>query len=1015
MTLKNKSELIFENEVVDYLCNIGGVKQWKYRDGIKTTEALWDNFKIILEKNNQSRLTDPLSKNEFNQIKRIISNLNTPYKAGQFLYGINGVSEILVELDNGQSVYLTVFDQDQVGAGDTVYEIVNQIERPKVVDGKQNRRFDITLLINGLPIIQIELKKAMRSANEALNQMEQYIAERQYSDIFSTIQILVAMTPHEIRYMANSTLNMFNKVFAFQWQDEKTSHPVVSWKEFSDKVLSIPMAHELATRYMVLDGTRNKESIKVMRPYQVYATKRVLDKVRSFDFNYDDGKLGYIWHTTGSGKTITSFKTAWLASRMNKVDKVIFLVDRIALTNQTSDAYKAYDPSGGGIVDDTASINDLHKKFKTRSSQNIIVTSIQKMSGLVGRKSFKHNGQNIIFIVDEAHRSTGDGQDSTGMLERIRVAIPNSGWVGYSGTPRFPETYEIFGNLLHGYTIKEAIADRNVLGFKVEFKETIQPPQNPTEEDLDDNIKASAYDLKHEHVELVVQDILKNWDSRSNNRMYNAMLTVRLGGSKTSRPRVMEYYDEFHKQMKNLPEDQKLRIGVSFSMVTSNVKYQREANEDLHRVIKDYNTMFNKNYDMGTIKEYLEDLTSRLNKTALDRNYLDLVVVIDQLLTGFDAPELNTLYVDRSLRGSNLIQAYSRTNRLHHADKKPWGNVVNYRWPEQNELEMNKSFAIYSNIDSANIQLTLEELEDGNKRDGILAQDYYALVDDLSDLVFTVREATSDFIYVPHSENAQEVLYNDLKKYNQLINKIKQYPYDDNTETGYPKDDLDKFYQSIGITEEEEVRLTTNIRHELIDRLATNENIDLSNIDLEMEHITEIVINYDYLIELIAQMANEVSDNQMSTAEKTHILIHNELNKLENDIERTRLQRFIDKIFNKEYAFDDYPVENDYSKITEALEESEKETDFKDITKFIYQWGIGNAINPNQLYTLIKKHKKGRNDLNNQGDVERILKLVKDDYDKFAIDEYAKLSWIRYRNQFREAIFELAEKIKEIE
>ena len=300
MSLKNKSELMFENEVINYLCNIGGVKQWEYLSSIKTSDDLWLNFKNILENNNKSRLNKSLSKTEFEQVKKVITDLDTPYKAGQFLYGINGVSEVLVELDNGESVFLTVFDQDQIGAGNTVYQIVNQITRPSIIDGKQNRRFDITMLINGLPIIQIELKKAMHSTNESLNQMEQYIAERQYGDVFSTLQILVAMTPHEIRYMANTTKSAFNKAFAFQWQTEKDSYPIISWKEFCDLVLSIPMAHELATRYMILDGTKNKESIKVMRPYQVYATRKVLDKVKSHDFKYGDGKLGYIWHTTGA-------------------------------------------------------------------------------------------------------------------------------------------------------------------------------------------------------------------------------------------------------------------------------------------------------------------------------------------------------------------------------------------------------------------------------------------------------------------------------------------------------------------------------------------------------------------------------------------------------------------------------------------------------------------------------------------------------------------------------------------
>ena len=662
--MKSKSELQFEREVIDYLTKIGGVKQWEYRSEIKTTDQHWNNFKHILEQNNRARLNSAhLSVTEFNQVKKVISEIKSPYEAGQFLYGVNGVSEIEVDLDDGSHVFLTVFDQAQVGGGNTVYQIVNQIERPKVIDGKPNRRFDVTLLINGLPIIQIELKKVLHNTAEALNQMEQYIAEKQYSDIFSTLQILIAMTPYDIKYMANTTLDKFNRAFAFSWQDEVDARPVRSWKTFADKVLSIPMAHDMATRYMVLDGTKNKESIKVMRPYQVYATKRVLDKVRKYDFSYGDGRLGYVWHTTGSGKTITSFKTAWLASRLSNVSKVIFLVDRIALTNQTADAYRAYDPVAGfegktGVVSDTANVSDLHRKLTKKSDKNIIVTSIQKMARYVARDDFKPLNENILFIVDEAHRSTGDGKDSTGMLESIRKAIPNSAWVGYTGTPKFPETRLIFGDILHAYTIKEAIADKNVLGFNVEFRETIKAPDDPSEEDIDDNLRSSVYDYSKEHVELVVEDIFKHWKERSNNRKYNALFTVHVGGNKASTPRAMEYFDKFAEINQTKAPEDRLKVAISFSADTSNGIHQLKTNENLHRAIIAYNQMFGTSFDMTSVKQYTEDLARRLNKTADDRKYLDLVIVVDQLLTGFDAPEMNTLYIDRTLKGGNLIQAY---------------------------------------------------------------------------------------------------------------------------------------------------------------------------------------------------------------------------------------------------------------------------------------------------------------------------------------------------------------------
>lgn len=1016
-SIKSQSELNFEQEVIDYLAKIGGVKQWEYKREIKTTEQLWHNFKLILEQNNQARLNQPLSITEFNQVKKIISNIDSPYQAGQFLYGVNGVSEIELDLDDGRHVFLTVFDQAQVGAGNTVYQVVNQIERPKIVDGKPNRRFDITLLINGLPIIQIELKKALHSAREALNQMEQYIAEKQFSGIFSTLQILVAMTPFDIRYMANTTLKTFNRAFAFNWQDEETAHPIRSWKVFADRVLSIPMAHNLATRYMILDGTKNKESIKVMRPYQVYATKRVLDKIQKFDFKYDDGKLGYIWHTTGSGKTITSFKTAWLASRLSNVDKVIFLVDRIALTNQTADAYQAYDPVAGfegkaGVVSDTANISDLHRKLTKRSDKNIIVTSIQKMSRYVTRDSYKTLNDNILFIVDEAHRSTGDGIRNEGMLETIRKALPNSAWVGYTGTPKFPETREIFGDLLHAYTIKEAIADKNVLGFKVEFKETIEAPEDPSEEDIDDNLRGSVYDHSPEHVELVVADIFKNWKERSNNSKYNALFTVHVGGNRASTPRAMEYFDKFMEENSKRPVEQQLKVAVSFSVDTSNSVHQLKTNENLHRAIRAYNAQFGTAFDMTSVKAYTEDLARRLNKTADDGHYLDLVVVVDQLLTGFDAPELNTLYIDRTLKGGNLIQAYSRTNRIHNRDTKPQGNIVNYRWPVQNEYEMNKAFAKYSDRNSAVEQLSLDELKEKNKESGILSRSFGNIEAETKDVILKLTELTDNFVQVPPSEKEQEDMFMSLKDYNRLLNQLMQFTEDDEKNSISVYDDPDNFYQRLGITEEQEVILTTVLANELKEIQAEKEEIDISQVNLEMVHIRDVTINYDYLIELIARIADEVHENEMIKANKTKEAIDIEIAKSDSDKEITKVRNFVSKIYTKEFEFDHYPAPRDVEKMNEAMEQSQKESNIKVLTEFIRTWGLDNSAKPKELEKLIQRHDFGQEDMDKQGELTTIMNDARVDYKEIAASEIAALSWVKYRIEFRKAFYNMADEIK---
>lgn len=1019
---KSKAELAFEREVIDYLTQIGGSQQWEYREDIKTTEQLWSNFKRILEQNNANRIDGELSDTEFRQVQKVITSLATPYEAGRFLYGVNGVSQIEVDLDNGKHVYLTVFNQDHIGAGGTVYQIVNQIERPRIVDGKHNRRFDVTLLINGLPIIQIELKKALHTTTEALNQMNQYIAEKQYSDIYSTLQILIAMTPYDIRYMANTTLERFNRAFAFNWQNEEDSKPVYSWKVFADKVLSIPMAHELATRYMILDGTKNKESIKVMRPYQVYATKRVLDKVRKYEFTNNEGKLGYIWHTTGSGKTITSFKAAWLASRLPNVDKVIFLVDRIALTNQTFDAYRAYDPVAGfegktGVVGNTAHISDLHDKLTKKSEKNIIVTSIQKMSRYVSRKSFKPLKENILFIVDEAHRSTGDGAENNGMLETIRKAIPDAGWIGYTGTPKFPATKEIFGSILHAYTIKEAIADRNVLGFNVEFKETIEAPANATEEDIDDRLKGSVYDTSPEHVDLVVQDIFDNWRKRSNDGKYNALFTVHVGGNKASTPRVMEYFDKFEELNAMKPEEERLKVAVSFSEDTSNSDNQLRTNENLHRAIESYNAIFGTSWDMTTIKQYREDLARRLNKSADDGNFLDLVIVVDQLLTGFDAPELNTLYVDRTLKDANLIQAYSRTNRMHNLQEKPWGNVVNYRWPVQNEEEMNKAFYIYSDRFSAQEKdkpdPNPDDAKKENQKSGVTSGTFSEVQKELTQVVDELRKLTDDFTQVPHSEKDQDNTFEKLQQYNGLLSKLKQYTEDDDKNPVSAYENPEDFYQRIGLTEDQEVILTTVIAGDLKARRAKRENIDISQVNLSMVHINDVTINYDYLVELIAQMADQVHENQMEAAQETLKDIHLELAKSDNETEKIKVKSFVNRILDKTFSFKEYPAPRNVEMMNQAMESSQKDSNMQAVTSFVRKWGLDNSIKPKELIQMINKHRFGqKDDLDKQNELTGIMNAAREDYKEIAEPEVAELPWLKYRKELRIALYELADDIK---
>lgn len=1040
--LEESSNYVVKEENADYLVK---KKLWEYKPKIKTTEQLWNNFKEILEQHNQNTLEHPLSVVEFNQVKKIISDIKTPYEAGQFLYGLNGVSQIEIDLDDGRHVFLTVFDQKQIGAGDTVYQVVNQIERPVVISGKQNRRFDTTLLINGLPIIQIEEKRDTRNVDEALNQMHQYIDENQYRGIFSTLQILVAITPNNVKYMANTTSDKFNKDFAFNWQRKSDNTVVRNWKEFADSMLSIPMAHQMATNYMILDGTKNKQTLKVMRPYQVYATQNVIESLKKVDFELGTNKVGYIWHTTGSGKTITSFKTAWLASRMPNIDKVVFLVDRIALTKQTNENYKAYDPDSSedviGSVQDTYNTTDLSRKLKSKDN-NIIVTSVQKLDTLVKRKSFKSPDKNIVFIVDEAHRSTG-GES----FEKIQKSFKKSAWIGYTGTPMFDETTtglktkDIFGPLLHAYTIREAIADKNVLGFKVDFETTIDEEQmksvylpafyserypkwtekqiqdkinNLTQEDMDDAIEPSFYDENMDHIKLVVEDVFKNWRNRSNDGKYNALFTTHVGGGKASTPMAMMYFNEFQRVNEENRKNggQTLKVAVTFSLNTSNNNSMIETNKGLYEAIKIYNKEFGTSFGLDNVSGYTQDVISRLNKTASDKKFLDIVIVVDQLLTGFDAPELNTLYVDRTLKGAGLIQAYSRTNRISNIQEKPWGRIINYRWPAQNEKLMNKALAIYANRDSAN--LSEDEQRKANEKDGIVAKSFEEVFKEVKVVIEKISKLTNKFQQLPPSEKAKENMLELLQSYNIGMAKLKQFdPKEVNgNSVGFNYDNPNELVEKLGMTSEEEVMLTTVLANELKQHIAKEKKIPFYQIELKMTHVKDVKVDYDYLTELVEQLLNEVHEGKIKEAENTKAKIDQFANGLED-------RNYANKIKNAAIAIIEghYPTKSSNFKYPAKLENSEKVIQEANnisvdriLLDFRVKWGITDIITSAQMRELFSNHSYEKQDLDDTGQITNIIKEASIKYEELAHDKKIQaLSRIKYRNSLREAIYKLAD------
>lgn len=1059
-------ELAFEERLIKYLTQLGGTKQWDYRPEIKTTADLWENFRRIVYQLNPDKLDQPLSASEFSQVQReLIRQTKTPYLAGQFLYGYDGVSQLEIDRDDGKHVHLTIFDQREVGAGRTVYQVVSQIERPAVIPGRKPRRFDTTLLINGLPIIQIEEKADGHDVSEALNQMQQYVDERQFSDIYGLVQVLVAMTPHDTRYLATpATAAQFNLDFAFRWQDRETNDPVLLWQQFANQVLSIPMAHMLVTNYMILDGTAGKEMLKVMRPYQVYATQAVLEKVKEHNFDYDDQRLGYVWHTTGSGKTISSFKAAWLAAREPNVDKVIFLVDRIALTNQTMEKYRAYDPDSTpeslGEVVDTKNQYELQKKLLAKDTRRIVVTSTQKMAALVNRLAEKQSRdlariakQQLVFIVDEAHRSTGGD-----MLASIKHALPHSAWVGYTGTPTFADekqddkgelvqgttTRAIFGDPLHIYTIKNAIADGNVLQFKVDFETTLSEKElrehylpeyfkqvNPAKyendpaalkeriknlraEDMDDMVAPSVYDENAEHVRLVVKDVLEKWEKRSNHRQFNALFTTHVGGNRASTPMAMMYYREFKRQNAQLAHP--LKIAITFSQQTNNHRGQLDTNRGLREAMDDYNAMFGTHFGDDQVKEYTAQVVSRLDRTINDDRpqadrYLDLVIVVDQLLTGFDAPQLNTLYVDRTLKGAGLIQAYSRTNRVFDSEAKPYGRIVNYRWPHHSEKEMKKALATYANRMSAAAQTRLPGTNpqpggdpgEGNGVDGITPPDFGKTKQELKAVVDDLRKLTDDFKRTPDDQEKLTEMTKKVHQYNHLMAMATQ---DDKYDDKHPA----TFLKEIGLNEDKEEVLTTVLVNDLKRKLAKHHGVDVSEIKLSMSHVKEVMVNYDYLRELISQLLNQHHEGQLEAAKQTAAKIHSFTARLENTGYADKVNHFTDAVLAGEVTAESYPVHQD--QVEGLLDQDAQKAMRTEIQQYKAKWGLL-AIDHSELVNeVLYHHQPGADDLNNHDEITQIVKEAQRVYSTDATDpEIRDYKKMRYRREFRQAFPAFADHI----
>ena len=697
-------ESMIEEKLIEQL--IYGDSQWTYREDLKTEEDLWANFRYILEQNNKDRLDgEGLSDSEFEQVKNQLQ-FSSFYKAGEWLVGENGKVMVHVQRDT-EKLHLVVMNHEHIAGGSSVYEVINQYKALKSDDEDstdvRDRRFDVTLMINGLPMIHIELKNKQHSYMDGFWQIKKYIGEGKFTGIFSAVQMFVVSNGVDTRYFAAAGDTELNPKFMSGWVDRK-NNTVSDYLSFAKSVLRIPQAHEMIARYTVLDEDARR--LILLRPYQIHAIESIREASKT-------GESGFVWHTTGSGKTLTSYKaTRNLLMDIPSIDKTIFLIDRKDLDTQTTMAFQAYANNDLVDVDETDNVNDLKKKLKSADRQ-VIVTTIQKMQILIskrlqeGTSDFdKIKNLRIAFVVDECHRAVTPKTKRE--LERF---FGRSLWYGFTGTPRFAEnpypqmgdlprtTEELYGKCLHSYTIQNAIHDKAVLGFQVEHN----GPKNMTDE-----TDSSQYD--NEAHMLKVLDVILNKSyyklgfQNGKGMTYECMLTTRS-------IQVAQKYYELLTMVKNgetsLVIDEKIRqvlpdfpkFAITYS-VTENEEGSHVNQEKMQKSLNDYNGMFGTKYEMSQIQSYNGNLNKRLARKDARfksrREQLDLVIVVDRLLTGFDAPCMSTIFIDRQPMGPHdLIQAFSRTNRIYDTNKT-YGQIVTFQAPMLFKKCVDNAVKLYS-------------------------------------------------------------------------------------------------------------------------------------------------------------------------------------------------------------------------------------------------------------------------------------------------------------------------------
>ena len=943
----------------------------------KTSEELYKNLKIQIERLNKVAFTDK----EWERF--LVEYLDCPNDG--MIEKTRKIQENYIYdfiFDDGHLKNIKIIDKKNIH--NNILQVCNQIKQK----GNHKNRYDVTILVNGLPLVHIELKKRGVNLHEAFNQIHRYSKEsfNAENSLYKFVQIFVISNGTYTRYFANTTAQNKNHYeFTCEWADAKNK-VIRDLKDFTATFFEKRTILEVLTKYCVFDSN---DILLIMRPYQITATERILWKIESSYQNKKSGKIeagGFIWHTTGSGKTLTSFKTAKLATELEYIDKVFFVVDRKDLDYQTMKEYQKFQPDSVNGSKDTKEL----KRSIEKQDNKIVVTTIQKLNEFV-KKNPSHEiyDKHCVIIYDECHRSQfGDAQ------KNIRKSFKNYYQFGFTGTPIFPEnalgsdtTAGIFGAQLHSYVITDAIRDKKVLKFKVDYNDIRAKFKAAETETNDKKLKEleKRMLLHPERISKIVEYILKVYNTKTHRNEYYNIKQKRLNGFNAifavqSVEAAKLYYEEFQKQQENFLEEKRLKVATIYSFAANEERnaigdipdenfepsaMESTAKEFLDKVISDYNDYFKTNFSTNgnEFQNYYKDLSKKVKDKKID-----ILIVVGMFLTGFDAPTLNTLFVDKNLRYHGLIQAFSRTNRILNK-VKTFGNIVCFR-----DLEKATKNAIKTFGDENSVNVILEKSYN-DYINGFKDEETGKSVKGYIGLCNEIVEKFPKPVEIEKNQDKKEFaeLFGELLKTENILKNFDEFENFEKIISDRQMQDMKSVYVDIC----EEIR---NAGKD--DQNNSNEQgIDFSDIEFQIDLLKTDEINLDYILELILEKTKEHDDIETLKSEirriiRTSLGTRAKENLVINFINKTDLKKLKN---NGEIldAFYKYAKEEKKEKIDELVkDENLKEDSRRFIEKSINKGFVDYAGSELDSILPPTSRRKGAREVKKQSVLEKIRKMV---------------------------------------